>query len=63
MQPLVNYSGHSTCPACKATIAGGGKTCSSCGAVRPPPPPLPSPAFGVDVGRRSLFRGRCEKTL
>lgn len=32
MQPLVNY-GHSTCPSCQATIAGGGKTCSACGAV------------------------------
>jgi hypothetical protein len=34
MQPLVNY-GHTTCPACQATISSGGKTCSACGATCP----------------------------
>ncbi|KAK0386926.1 hypothetical protein NLU13_5239 [Sarocladium strictum] len=28
--------GHSSCPKCTATIAGGSKTCGSCGAVHLP---------------------------
>lgn len=26
---------HNTCPKCSAAIAGGSKTCGSCGSVRP----------------------------
>jgi hypothetical protein len=57
MQPLVNA--HSTCPKCSATVQGGSKTCSSCGAVSllsPSPSFLPFLSLPASHSLRKTLR-------